>query len=71
VLVCTYLCLVLFPLFRIFILGCGSSAPNENIVRFRCGGESYTLFAHYFVKSFSFLCSFHGFGVVCAFLIGL
>jgi len=70
VLVCPYLCLVLFSLFCIFILGCGSSAPKEDNVRFRCGGESYNLFAHIFVKIFPFLCSFLDFGVVCAFLIG-
>ena len=57
----------------VFVLGCGSLSPNEDIVRFRCGwgGESYTLFAHIFVKNFHFLYIFLGFGVACAFFIGL
>ena len=68
-------CLVFFILyFCIFVLGGLSSTPNEDIVRFRCGKESYTLFAQiimkFFVKIFQFLCSFLSFGVVYAFLIG-
>ena len=71
VLVHIYLsCFVFFILYLcVFVLGCGSSAPNEDIVRFRCWGrgESYILFAHIFVKFFQFLYSFLGIGVVCAF----
>jgi len=70
VLVCTYLCLVLFSLFCIFILGYGSSAPNEDVVRFRCRGSHIPFFHFFFVKIFKLLCSFLGFGIVCAFLIG-
>ena len=52
-------CLVFFILcFCTFIPGYVSSTPNEHIVRLRGEGESYTLVAHIFVKSFPFLCSF-------------
>jgi len=68
VLVRTYLCLVSFSLFCIFILDCGSSAPNEDIVRFRCGGNSYTFFEPIFVKNFQFLYIFSWFwGCLCLF----
>ena len=72
-LVCIYLCLVwliVFCVFCAFVVGYGSATPNDDIVRFRCGGESYTFFAHIFVKNFNFLYSLLGFGVVCAFFIG-
>jgi len=69
VLVRTYLCLFSFSLFCIFVLGCGSLAPNEDIVRFRCGWEPYTLFTHIFMnnfmKNFQFLYIFLSFRVVC------
>jgi len=51
-------CLVLLYIFLcfcflcFFVLGCGSSTTNEDIVRFRCGRESHTLFTHNFVKFF-------------------
>jgi len=48
VLVRKYLCLVLFSLFCVFVLGCGSSASNEDIVRFRFGG-SHIPFLHTFL----------------------
>jgi len=61
VLVYTYLCLILFSLFCILVLGYGSSASNENIVRFRCGG-SHTPFLHIF--NFCIVCL--GFEVIYA-----
>ena len=67
VLVHPYLCLVSFSLFYIFVLSCGSSAPNEDIVRFRCGG-SYALFEPIFVKIFNFCYTFSWFwGCLCLF----
>jgi len=68
-------CLVFFILYLcVFYLGCDSLAPNDDIVTFRCQGESYTLFPHIFVKTFhkffNFCIVFLGFRVVCAFLIG-
>jgi len=53
VLVRTYLCLVLFSLFCIFVFCCGSSEdPNEDIMRFRCGGDYTPVFAHIFMNFF-------------------
>ena len=75
VLVRTYLCLISFSLFCIFVLGCGSSAPNEDIMRFRSRGEVIYPFCTFFLWNFSwnlfkFCKAFLGFAVVCAFLIG-
>jgi len=42
--------------FCVFVVGCRYSAPNEDIVRFRCGGKSYTLFAHFFSEIFFHFC---------------
>ena len=54
--------------FDVFVVGCGSSTPSEDIVRFRCGRESYTLFAHISVKKFQFFCIvFMVLGFFCAF----
>jgi len=53
-----YICALLitfacFVLFCVFVVGCGCSSPNEDIVRFRCGVEkSYTLLHIFFVKIF-------------------
>ena len=70
VLVCTYLCLVSFPLFCIFGLGCGPLAPNEDIVRFRWGPHHIS-FLHIFLwKCFHFCIVFLGLVVVCALFIG-
>jgi len=67
VLVHTYLCLILFSLFYIFVLGCGSSASNEDIVRFRWGGFIYP-FCIIFVKISQILYSFSWFrGCLCLF----
>ena len=54
----SYLVVFVLCFFCAFVLGCGSLAPNEDIVRFRCGGESYTLFEPVFVKKFQFLLYF-------------
>ena len=60
---------IMFCVCVFWVLACGSSAPNKGIVRFRWG-ESCTLFAHIFVKTFQSLYSFPYFGVACTFFIG-
>ena len=57
----TYICLVIFMCFVLscvlcgFMVGCGSSNPIEDIVRFRYGGLKVTYpFTHIFVKFFQF-----------------
>jgi len=72
VLVRTYLCLVSFSLVCIFVLGCGSSALNEDIVRFMWGViyPFLHIFVKIFHKFFIFCMSFLSLGVVCAFFIG-
>jgi len=65
-------CLVSFILYLcVFVLACVFMAPNEDTLRFRCGGESYTLLANIFekifLKHFQLLCSFLGFGLFAPF----
>jgi len=55
-----HICVLFRFLFVFLVFGCGSSAHNEDIVRFRCGGESQTLFVHLFVKFFSIFVPFLG-----------
>jgi len=43
-------CFIVFCISVFFVLGCNSLAPNDDIVRFRCGGM-YP-FPHIFMKNF-------------------
>ena len=59
-----------FVVFCVFVISCGSLAPNKGIVRFTCrGGKSYTLFAYIFMKIVQCLYGFLGFKDFCAFFI--
>jgi len=69
-------CLVLFCILLFFVslcffvISCGSSAPNEDIVRLKCRGSNILFFVKFFVKIFKFCYSFLGFRVVYAFFSG-
>jgi len=54
VLLCVLFCFVLC----VFVVDYDSSASNEYIVRFKCGGRKLYPFTHIFVKIFQFLYSF-------------
>ena len=48
---------IVFYLFVFFVLSCVSSTPNEDIVRFRCGGSHIPFFG-LFLWNFQFLLNF-------------
>jgi len=48
----SYLVVFVLFFFCAFVLGCGSLAPNEDIVRFRCG-ESHIPFLPIFCENLS------------------
>jgi len=58
VLVCIYFLHYWVLCFCVFVVGCGFSVPNKDIVRFRCWAELYSLFAHNFCGTFSIILSF-------------
>jgi len=67
VLLCVF---VLFCVLCAFIVHCGSSTPNEDIVRL-WEWSSDISFAHIFVKFFNFCIVFLVLGLCYAFLIGI
>ena len=46
-LACVYVCL--FSVLGVFVIGSDSLAPNENIVRIRCGGGKLRTLLHIFL----------------------
>jgi len=57
VLVCIYICVSFSILYYVlcfcaFVVGGASLTPNEDIVRFRCGGGSHIPFSTYFREFF-------------------
>ena len=66
-----FLCILFCFVVCVFFLGCCNPlAPNEDIMRFRCGGGSHIPFVYIFVKLFK-ICIFFliGFGDFCAVVI--
>jgi len=48
VLFSTFVCFVLFCVLCVIAVGCGYSAPNEDIKRSKCGAEKSYTFLHTF-----------------------